>query len=304
MKKLLFAVLLSLSGPSMASETISILSPYSANHSGTPAMYKIVDIANKSQSRYNFILEFKPGGEQIIAVRALEENTNNRLAIIAPKFVEHTESGKLKLNDYVPIHALGDACWAVIANVGSERQGVASLRGQKELTVGGVGFGNAAHLTSLQLAEKYGFKVRYIPFKSNYDALVLMVGDNSINMVVDRVASYRQFQDKNPNIKLLGMSCPTRHPDEPKIKTLAEQGITAPFVFNITVAHRNMDATRRAELGKILQDATRQVGQKEIQQLSDMSPPVFDNVDINLYYNNSVGLVRTLLNKHKHHINQ
>jgi len=304
MKQFILAVFLTLTSTAWASETISILSPYSANHSGTPAMYKIINAANKSQSRYNFILEFKPGGEQIIAVRALDENTNNRLAIIAPKFVEHTESGKLKFDDYVPVHALGDACWAVIANVGNERQGVASLRGQKEIVVGGVGFGNAAHLTSLQLAEKFGFKVRYVPFKANYDALVLMAGDNSINMVVDRVTSYRQFRDRNSNIKLLGMSCLSRHPDEPKIKTLAEQGITAPFVFNITVAHKNMDASRRAELGKILQDVTRSIGRTEIQQLSDMTPPVFDNVDINLYYNNSVELVRTLLNKHKHHINQ
>ena len=304
MKQFILAVFLTLTSTAWASETISILSPYSANHSGTPAMYKIINVANKLQSRYNFILEFKPGGEQIIAVRALDENTNNRLAIIAPKFVEHTESGKLKFDDYVPVHALGDACWAVIANVGNERQGVASLRGQKEIVVGGVGFGNAAHLTSLQLAEKFGFKVRYVPFKANYDALVLMAGDNSINMVVDRVTSYRQFRDRNSNIKLLGMSCLSRHPDEPKIKTLAEQGITAPFVFNITVAHKNMDASRRAELGKILQDATRSIGRTEIQQLSDMTPPVFDNVDINLYYNNSVELVRTLLNKHKHHINQ
>jgi tripartite-type tricarboxylate transporter receptor subunit TctC len=304
MKQFILAVFLTLTSTAWASETISILSPYSANHSGTPAMYKIINVANKSQSRYNFILEFKPGGEQIIAVRALDENTNNRLAIIAPKFVEHTESGKLKFDDYVPVHALGDACWAVIANVGNERQGVASLRGQKEIVVGGVGFGNAAHLTSLQLAEKFGFKVRYVPFKANYDALVLMAGDNSINMVVDRVTSYRQFRDRNSNIKLLGMSCLSRHPDEPKIKTLAEQGITAPFVFNITVAHKNMDASRRAELGKILQDVTRSIGRTEIQQLSDMTPPVFDNVDINLYYNNSVELVRTLLNKHKHHINQ
>jgi tripartite-type tricarboxylate transporter receptor subunit TctC len=304
MKQFILAVLLAVTSTAWAKETISILSPYSANHSGTPAMYKIIDTANKSQSRYNFILEFKPGGEQIIAVRTLDENTNNRLAIIAPKFVEHTESGKLKFDDYVPVHALGDACWAVIANVGNERRGVASLQGQTELVVGGVGFGNAAHLTSLQLAERFGFKVRYVPFKANYDALVLMAGDNSINMVVDRVASYHQFRDKNPNIKLLAMSCPSRHPDEPKIKTLSEQGITAPFVFNITVAHKNMDAGRRAELGKILQDATRSIGRAEIQRLSDMTPPVFDNIDINQYYSNSTSLVRTLLNKHKQNINQ
>lgn len=285
-----------------AAETISIISPYSYSHSGTPAMQVIVEQANQIQNQYKFLLEFKPGGEQLIAVKALEESPNNRLAIIAPKFVEHVSSKKLNANDYIPVHALGDACWAVITNVGNDKIGVASLQGQKELVVGGVGIGNAAHLTSLQLAEKYKFKVRYVPFKSNFDALVLMVSDNSVNMVLDRVNSFNQLKDKNPNIKMLAMSCPTRHTDAANLKTLAEQGITAPFVFNITVSHKGMDQARRAELSKILNDATLKVGAAEIQRLSDMSPPVFNGVDINIYYQHSFDLVNHLLLKHQENI--
>jgi len=287
-----------------AKEIIAIQSPYSASHSGTPAMQKILDQANQSQDQYKFILEFRPGGEQIIAVKYMHELPQNRLAIVAPKFVEHVESGRLDLNHYHPVHALGDACWAVISNMGDKQIGVASLQGQKEIVVGGVGFGNATHLTSLEIGEKFGINVRYVAFRSNFDALILMVGDDSINLVVDRVINYEQFRAKNPKIKILAMSCPSRHPDAPNIATLREQGIMAPYVFNITVAHQAMDATRRSEISKILQQATVAVGKVQIQKLSDMSPPVFDKQDLLSYYQERLSVVRNLLQKHKHHTSQ
>lgn len=298
MFKLLTALLAVVSISAYSAETISIQSPYAANHSGTAAMFKILEEANRQQSRYNFILEFKPGGEQIIAIKQMDEQPQNRLAIIAPKYVEHITSGRLSRDDYEPVWALGDACWAVIANVGDDRKGVASLQGQRELVVGGVGFGNAAHLTALQLGEKYGFKVRYVPFKSNFDALVLMTADGSVNMVLERVSNYKQMREKNPNIKVLAMSCPQRHPDIPNIRTLAEQGITAPYVFNIVVANRNMPVARQDDIGKILTRATTVVGAKEIQISSDMRPPQFDNTPTVSYYNRSVGMVGNLLKKY------
>lgn len=287
-----------------AKELITIASPYSASHSGTPAMQKIIDRANQTQEKYVFVLEFRPGGEQIIAVKHIHDQPNNRLAIIAPKFVEHVQSGKLDLQQYEPVHALGDACWAVISNLGDHKLGIAGLAGQKEIVVGGVGFGNATHLTSLEIAEKFDLQVRYVPFRSNFDALILMVGDNSVNLVLDRVLNYQQFQAKNPRIKMLAMSCPERHPDAPHTATLREQGISAPYVFNITVAHRLMPGDKRAELTTILQQATLDIGKKQIQQLSDMRPPIFDQIDLMSYYQDRLHMVRTLLQKHQQHIQQ
>jgi tripartite-type tricarboxylate transporter receptor subunit TctC len=299
LKNLLLALLIWGSTTASAIETITIASPYSPSHSGTPAMFRIVEEANQSQKKYNFILDFKPGGEQIIAVKFMDDRPQSRLAVIAPKFVEHTRSGKLTRNDYVPIHALGDACWAVITNTGNMNQGVASLRGQQELTVGGVGIGNAAHITALELGEQFSFSIRYIPFKSNFDALILLVSDQSINMVVERVSSYKQYQEKNPNVTVLGMSCPTRHPDLPQVKTLLEQGINAPYVFNITVANKTMPEPKRKELATILNIATLKVGEKEIQKLSDMTPPIFRNQSIDDYYNKRVEFMEKLLKKYE-----
>lgn len=282
-----------------AAETITILSPYSASHSGTPAMFRIINEANAQQKDFNFILEFRPGGEQIIAVNALKEQPGNRLAIVAPKFVEHVQAGRLNKSDYVPVHALGDACWAVITNVGNSRQGISSLKGIKELTVGGVGVGNAAHISALELGDRYGFQVRYIPFKSNFDALVLLVSDQSINMVLERVTSYLQYREKNPRVTVLGMSCPRRHPDLPDVPTLAEQKINTPYVFNVTMAHVGMPESKRQQLSKILDTATRSIGAQEIFRLSDMTPPVFANQATDSYYQARFDFMKLMLQKHQ-----
>jgi tripartite-type tricarboxylate transporter receptor subunit TctC len=299
MFKLLTALLAVVSISAHSAETISIQSPYSASHSGSAAMFKIIDEANRQQRRYNFILEFKPGGEQIIAIKQMDEQPQTRLAIVAPKYVEHLSSGKLNKNNYEPVWALGDACWAVITNVGDERKGVVSLRGQKELVVGGVGVGNAAHLTALQLGEKYGFQVRYIPFKSNFDALMLMAADGSVNMVLERASNYEQMKIKNPNLKMLAMSCPQRHPSAPNVQTLLEQGITAPYVFNTIIANQNMLATRQEEISKILNRATQIVGLNNIQRSSDFRPPQFDNLPVTMYHDKSIMLVDRLLKKYQ-----
>lgn len=289
MKKII--VLLTLL-PSMvfASETIKVYSPYSPSHSGTPAMLRILDKANESQSIYKFTLEFKPGGNQVIALKSLDANS---LAIIAPAFVENVESGKINEKDYIPVHALGNACWAVIANK--------SLKESKEFVVGGVGFGNAAHLTSLALGEKYGFNVRYIIFKSNNDALINMAGNNGIEMVVDRFEAFDNLKNTNKKMYAFAASCPTRLPQAPKLKTLKEMGFDTPYVFNITVAPKEMSPARIKAVSKILNDAQNQIGSDEIYKLSGMKIPT-ESADE--FYTKSIKLVRTLQNKYRTEIDR
>lgn len=279
----------------LAQEKITIVSPYAASHSGNAAMFKIIEQANTMQNKFDFVLEFRPGGEQLIAIKSIERDPQKNLVIVAPKFVEHAMSGKIQASQYVPVHALGDACWAIISNINHGSNGIANLQNQKEIFVGGVGIGNATHLTSLQIAEKYGFSVQYVPFKSNYDALVVMAANGGINFVVDRVAAYQQFKSKNPNLVMLAMHCPDRHPTAPHVATLKEQGIVAPYVFNITMAHVDMKLDRRVELSQILTLATKTVGSAAIQQLSDMRPP---QVALDQYFADSYRLVEQLLKKH------
>lgn len=273
-----------------ATELIRVYSPYSPGHSGTTATLRILNEANTAQDIYQFVLEFKPGGNQIIAVKSLDANS---LAIIAPAFVENVESGKLNFTDYIPVHALGNACWAVIVNKDLS----------EEVVVGGVGFGNASHLTSLALADKYKFKVKYIVFKSNNDALVNMAGNNGINFVIDRYEAFESIGQVNSNLRMFAASCPVRLPQQPKVKTLKELGINAPYVFNITIAHKNMPVTKRQEISAILDSATDRVGSDEIFKLSAMRPPKFDNIPTENFYHNSYTLIKNLQQKYRAQIN-
>ena len=299
MKKLLLALSLFGTVSAFAAETISVQNPYGPSHSATPAQLRIFKEANAMQSDFEFVLEYKPGGQQVIAVKAMDASPENRLAIIAPAYAENTAAGKLNRADYVPVHALGDACWAVISNKGDEKAGVASLKGESNIIVGGVGIGNAAHLTSLMIGEKHGFKVKYVVFKSNNEAVVNMTGNNGINFAIDAIESYESFKTQNPNLQLLGASCPKRLSGAPNIKTLKEQGIDAPFIFNITVANKAMPEAKRKQIAAILTEATKRVGQEEILKISGMSPPQFRGITTEQFYTSSITSLDNLLAKFK-----
>ncbi len=291
MKSILASLLMLASSVSYALETIKIYSPYSPGHSATPALFKVVDEANSMQSIYKFVVEFKPGGNQVIAVKSLDDNS---IAIIAPAYVENVAAGRLNENDYVPVYAFGDACWAVVTNK--------PLAGQKEFVVGGVGFGNAAHLTALALGEKYKFDVRYIVFRSNNDALVNMAGNNGVEFVIDKYEGYESLKTKNPKMQMIAASCPTRLPQEPKIKTLKEMGIDAPYIFNIAIAQRTMSEGRRKAISMILTKATENVGEAEIFKLSAMRPPQFDGVTAEETYVKSTDQVKRLQARYRKQI--
>ena len=297
MKKLLLALAFVGTTSAFAAETISIQNPYGPSHSATPGTLRILDEANKAQSEFNFVFEYKPGGGQTIAVKQMDASPENRLAIIAPAYVENTMNGKLDRSQYVPLHALGDACWAVISNKGNEKDGVASLKGETEIVVGGVGIGNATHLTSLLVGEKYGFKVKYVVFKSNNEALVNMTGNNGVNFVIDKIENYESFKTKNPALNVLAASCPKRLAGAPNVKTLQEQGIPAPYIFNITVANKAMPEAKRNRIAAILADATKKVGEDEIIRLSGMSPPLFRGTAPDAFYASSISTVENLLIK-------
>ena len=303
MKKIIVLFLL-LSSTVFAREQIIVEFNANASQSNAAPYMKLLDVANNIQSKYQFILEFKPGANGVIAIKTMDASPQNRLATTATAFVENARSGQINENDYVPIAIQGDACWAIITNVGSTKQGIASLKGQKEITVGGTGYGNATHLTALIIGEKYGFKVRYIVYKSNYDALVNMTTGEPINFVVERVANYQTYYSKNPKLQILGITCPTRNPLMPEIKTLSEQGFNTPTIFLATIANIRMPVEKRQELGRILDQAQAQLGLKFLMSASDMHPPQFSKPKVTTeeFFINRVVQMKALIHRYENQI--
>ena len=274
-------------------ETIRIQTPYTASHSGTPAMLKIIETANRMQRDYVFLLEFRPGGNQVIAVRQIEQDPQTNLAIIAASYVENVEAGWIRPTDYVPVWSLGDACWTVMSTA-SANNTVAGLRSAQEIIVGTVGVGNASHLTALLIGEQYGIPVKLVPFKSNFDAVVNMVGNNGVNFGIDTPNAFENFRLKNTQLRILAVSCGSRLASHPRVRTLIEQGIPAPAVLNIVVARIEMSDAKRKRLAQILEQATAQIGQIEIERMSGFVPPQFYKVTALEHFIKSTELIRQL----------
>jgi hypothetical protein len=133
---------------------------------------------------------------------------------------------------------------------------------------------------------------------------VNMTGNNGVEFVVEKYESYEGLKTKNPSLRVIAASCPKRLPQAPKLKTLKELGIDAPYVFNIVVANREMPAGRRVAISKILNDATLALGEEEIFKISAMRPPVFDGVSVDDFYSKSVNLVKNLQKKYRSKIEE
>lgn len=286
-------------GSANAEDTIVIKSPYNATHAGHAAFYKIIAEANAQQNKYNFVLQLKPGAQGVVALRDLDKTPNNSLSIIAAAFVENYLTNQINRDSYVPITALGDACWFLVSKVGDEQRGIDSLANTtEELVISGVGIGTAIHLLSFEIAAKIKRPIEFIAFKSAAEGNILLVGDHKINLGLMPLTEYQNLKSKNPNLKLLALHCDIRHTQAPNIKTTREQGITSPLVFNTVVASVNMNPDKRKELADILDKALLAVGKDEILDLSQFNPPIFNNIGVDIYHKSKINMMESALKKH------
>jgi tripartite-type tricarboxylate transporter receptor subunit TctC len=292
MIKHMIAVVALVATSAFATEKIVIANAQGPQQSMTPQFLRIVEEANAMQTRYQFVTDFKPGGFESIAIRHMLEDPQRRLGTITNSVMEAMNRGFVNERDIVPVFSFGDSCWTIITRGGTQGQGLSSLakdNSVKDLTGGGPAPGGAAHLTALEIGQRYNLPVRYIVYKSNAEALVNMVGDEkSVNIVLERARNYMQFRDRSPGINALAVSCPQRHALLPTVPTLAEQGIDAPYIWNFLVASAEMSTDRRKDIEDIFTQATRRVGRETTQELSDMQSPVFSGVKSSDHYRASI----------------
>jgi hypothetical protein len=272
--KLLFSLLF-LASTVGATETIVVLNPQGPGYSGTPQFMATFDEMNRIQKKYQFVPEFKVGGFESIALLDVKNNPNTRVTTVVTSYLEAADRGLILLDDYVPVFANGDACWALASN--------GALKDLKEIIVGSPALGGVAHLMGLELGKKYNKPVRFIFYKTNSEAvLAMMQGD--VALTIDRVSVYAGYQKKFPQVQLIAMTCDQRHPGAANLPTLRELGIHIPPIFNVVVASKNMDPVRRKEIRLIFENATANIGQRRLAELGDHVPAMFRGIDSETYY--------------------
>lgn len=303
MKKILLIALAFLTTQVWATETITIASTYNAGYSGQAAMLAVLNAANTTQKKYNFVLEPHPGAQGLIAMNYAQSNTNNRLALIAAGAVDNFVTGKAKESDFVPVHAVGDACWAIVTNWPADQSiGIRSIRppsGSRDLVLGVVGIGSVSHLAGLEIAQQTKLPAITVVFKSGTEAFLNLASKNGVNMAVDSVPTVLNMKTKESHLNMVAITCGDRHPLAPQVPTLAEQGLgNIPPVFNIILAPSAMPEAKRKELGQILDQATRQVGFDSLFTGSGFKAAVFQNMSAQQFYDLRVGQIKALRKKY------
>ena len=306
MKKVLGLVLSLFLTSSYSQEIITVVNAQGPSQGMTPQIFKVLEEANKIQNNYKFVQEFKQGAFESIGIRFALESPHNRIVTITNSAVEAEYRGLVDLTRLTPVFSHGSACWAVITNFGNSRNGLNSIRDNppKELTVGGPAIGGAAHLMALEIGKKYNIPVRYILFRGGSDALVHMAGNNDINFTTDRIHSYQGLAMKNDSLRALAVSCPERHKAEPDVKTLIEQGINAPYIFQFTLASKDMPEQRRRDIEEIFKQATLNVGKEKMMEYSDFISPVFYGKSSKQHYSESMNILKSAREKYKIEIDQ
>ena len=284
-----------------AQQTISIVWPYSMSHGTTALMFPLLEEANKSQNQYNFILESKPGAQGMIALDYMNQQPANRMAVIAPDFVQLAYDGKIREDDYRYHVGLGDFCFAIWNKYSDSEQGLAGLKGTKEIVLANVGWGNAGHLVALEIASKYDLKVRNVVFKSNFEGLVNLTQNGGVTQVQESVKAFDSLKSQAvTTAKPLAVTCSTRRKEMPHVKTMAEQGITSSGPWHIVISNKDMPADTQQNLTNILNRSLAVIGEDKILEISNLHPIVFQkNKDVNAYYKTKSTAQKALLKKYQ-----
>jgi tripartite-type tricarboxylate transporter receptor subunit TctC len=276
LKFLIAAVsMLSLAQTVAAQETIVYRTPLDAKFDGNAGMIKVIEKANATQNKYNFVFAPTPGGQGVIALNTIDRAPGTEISMIHASYAQNSRDNLIKPENYVPIaNILGEQCNVLVSREGNAKLGIKSLAQSKaNLTFGTVGVGSAAHITAIAVSKYINRPVTAVPFKSRSEAALLLVGNHDLTMTLLSGRDYANIKDKNPTLKVLAASCPTRHPDFPNVQTFQEQGLNVPTVFTLVVANKLMPETKRNEIGKILTDAQYAIGSREIFALSNFQPP-------------------------------
>lgn len=188
MKKILSVLLSTFALTAISAETVTINYSWSASDTAANYFRALAESANKSQTKYNFIVDYKPGAGGAVAAVHVGKTPNTILATSSAFFIRanlYPESG------YTPdnYQELMPVCFAPFAISSMKYKSWNEVPMDKRLTIGISGMGTTTHLTAIQIAKRYP-DLDIIPFKSTSEAVMSVLSgqtDFAVNLPGDTV---------------------------------------------------------------------------------------------------------------------
>lgn len=177
-----------MSGVIHAAETISIVWGFNIGSNQASTLRLIADHANKSQLKYNFIVESKPGAGGSVAANHVLRNPNTSIVGMSSSFfirpsVETT--GAHDLDKFKPVLVQGTGTPLFV--VSKKYKNINELLKQENPSIGISGIGSISDMVANALKEKNP-KLNIITFKGMVDAAIAAGGghvDAAISIIDD-----------------------------------------------------------------------------------------------------------------------
>jgi tripartite-type tricarboxylate transporter receptor subunit TctC len=203
MKKLLIATVLAVTSlASQAQQTVSIIWPFGIGDTQAQYSRSLVEELNKTQKKYTFILENKPGAGATIGARYVLATPNTVLAASTAFFVRpnfYPEESH-SVADFRPLMT---QCAAPMVIVSKKYRSWKEVDKSKPINIGISGLGATSHLMAMEIIKRYP-NAQPVPYKGTKEASMDVISGN-IELSVAFLGEVEGFLDKG-DLHALGIS--------------------------------------------------------------------------------------------------
>ena len=204
-----------------ATETVTIYYSWTAADTAANYYRALAESANKLQTKYNFIVDYKPGAGGAVAAMHVGKTPDSILAtssafFIRPNLYPETAYSVDNYQELLPV------CFGPFAISSAKYRTWKEVPTNQHLTIGISGLGTTTHLTAIQIAKRYPM-MDIIPFKSTSEAVMATLSgqtDFAVNLLGDS-AQYETENTSHAIIHILGIGGNKSYNNHP---LLANQG--------------------------------------------------------------------------------
>jgi tripartite-type tricarboxylate transporter receptor subunit TctC len=220
MKKIAIAVsMIALSFVAQAQQNISIVWPFGMGDTQAQYSRSLIDELNKTQKKYNFILENKPGAGATIGAKYVASTPNTVLAASTAFFVRPNFYPE-ESHNVGSFRPLMTQCAAPMLIVSKKYKSWREIDRNQPISIGISGLGATSHLMAMEIVKRYP-NATPVPYKGTREASIDAISGN-IDLSVAFLGEVEGFLDKG-DLNALGIS--GRKPVR-GIPTLESQGFS------------------------------------------------------------------------------
>lgn len=242
----------------------------------------------------------KEGGSSAVAMGYLNarEGSPYHLMSITSSHIATPLTSNIGLNyaDFTPIARIGIDPELLVVNASKGFESLEDLKAEgRMLNVGGTATGSIEHIVTMQLAEKTGMELNFIPFQGDGEVVTALLS-NQIDFAITNPGPVSDYLSSD-KFKALAISTEERVDSLPDVPTFVEQGadIKISLFRGLTAAPGISDEERDELIAMVTKLFETEAWQKEYIEPNAVVPLVVTGQDFADYLGETEAVYRETL---------